>query len=145
MVEIRVAFDPKYKSSKYATPTVGVSMTKQSFKDECDLNKIIAKFRKAGLLDQLEAAPQMYADVSMYADYHQSLERVQNAREMFATLPADIRSDFHNDAGVFVEFAANPDNEDEMRKMGLLPPLPPVEDLAPVPAAEASEEPVEGS
>ncbi len=117
----------EYDASLYATQTVGESMTKQSFADECDLNKIIAKFRKAGLVDQLHQEPERFADVSGMTDYHEALNVVASTRELFAELPADLRLRFVNDAGVFVKFAADTENDDEMRELGLLPPKRPPE------------------
>ena len=106
----------------FATPIVGHDMAKQSMKDECDINKMIERFRKSGMIEALDNQPQLYADVSGYGDYHGSLEIVRQTDELFMTLPADVREEFANDAGAFVEFAANPANRDKMLEMGLLKP-----------------------
>jgi phage internal scaffolding protein len=44
------------------------------------------------------------------------------AQEDFALLPANVRKRFNNDPGEFFEFATNPDNYDDMVKLGLANP-----------------------
>ena len=40
------------------------AMTKQSFKDECDINKIMAKFQKTGALNHYAKHAPQYGDAS---------------------------------------------------------------------------------
>lgn len=44
------------------------SLTKQSFKDECDINQIVAKFEKTGLVNHLARGVPQFADVSEMGD-----------------------------------------------------------------------------
>lgn len=80
------------------------SRTKQEFKEQCDVNKIVENFTKTGRLDQLNAAHGRYMDlVNLPGSYHEALNFVINARETFETLPSDIRNQFGNDIQAFME------------------------------------------
>ncbi len=102
----------------------GVSLTKQSFKDDCDINVVMRKYEKSGLLTHLNQNQGDYSNFIDAPDYHTAMLAIRAAEENFMTIPAQIRSRFHNDAGNFLEFAQNPDNLEEMREMGLAPMAP---------------------
>lgn len=95
------------------------SLTKQAFKDECDINKIVANYDRTGLLTHVSSAVARYGDFTEVNEYQESLNTVLRAQRDFEGLPADIRKRFHNDPGEFFEFATNPDNLDQMVEMGL--------------------------
>lgn len=104
---------------------VGESKTLQTFKKDCDINFILKKYKKTGLLDHVSRFQGQYADLSEPVDYLTAMQIVINADAMFNSLPADIRKKFDNDPAVFMEFADNPDNQEEMIELGLLPkPVP---------------------
>lgn len=103
----------------------GPSRTHQSFKAECDINTIMAKYEKHALLEHVNAHNGQYGDFLNLPDFHTSQLLVLQARESFDSLPSSIRKRFHNDPGEFMSFAQDPSNEDEMRKLGLLPPIKP--------------------
>jgi len=96
----------------------------QNLHAETDINRIMAKYQKTGLLTHVNTYAGEYGDFSGVPDYKTGLERVQAAEEMFMSLPAKIRDRFNNDPAKFIDFATNPDNVGDMRDMGLAPPLP---------------------
>ncbi|WNK13315.1 MAG: internal scaffolding protein [Microvirus sp.] len=113
-------------SSRYRSPMAvyGPLITKQEFKDECDINHIMAKFAKTGLIDHVNKYPGGYGDfTNQPTDYQSALNQVIQAEEMFLSLPSGIRTQFQNDPGQFLAFAEDPRNETKMRDLGLLPPL----------------------
>lgn len=95
------------------------SKTKQSFKEECDINNILARYQTTGVLPDLILENPQYGDFSEVPDYHQALNLVSKAHEQFASLDAQVRSRFDNDPAKFLDFATNPQNTHEMVKMGL--------------------------
>ncbi len=95
------------------------SLTKQSFRDECDINNILRKFNVTGQLPVGSVQPQ-YGDFSGITDYQSALNAVMAAQDSFLALPAKLRAKFGNDAAVFVEFASDEANKDEMKALGLL-------------------------
>lgn len=105
--------------------------TKQSFKDECDINLLMSRYMENGQLPNInEAAPQ-YLDVSEGYDYQAAMEYIAGANSLFQELPSSIRNRFENDPGAFIEFCSNENNRLELTEMGLL--RPPTPDLIPTP------------
>ena len=94
------------------------SMTQQHFKEECDVNNILAKFVRTGVLPA-NCRPGDYFDCSTIQDYQDCLNRVIEAQENFDTLPSGIRKYFQNDPGKFLEFVQNPENIDKGIELGL--------------------------
>lgn len=117
-----------------------VSLAKQSFADECDINTIVRRF---GLMGQLpENVPAvMVGDFTEVYDFHSAMNTLRAAQEMFMAMPADVRSRFGNDPGAFVNFCSEVNDKGElvnlveMRKLGLALPAKVVASAAPAPAA----------
>ena len=63
-------------------PKGGKSATKQSFKDECDINKIMAKYQKTGLVTHLAKNEARYGFATSH-DFRESLELVREAEALF--------------------------------------------------------------
>lgn len=118
-IEIRSKYDGKSKRT-VAQPS-GLSRTKQSHKDECDINHIMRRYEKYGVLPSLIASNPRYGDFSSVEDYQTSLNKVMLANEMFQALPSKVRLRFNNDPQAFLAFAVDPKNIAEMREMGLAP------------------------
>lgn len=97
----------------------GESRTKQSFRDECDIENIVAKYVKTGLVSHLAGGQPFYADVSEMADYRGAIEQVRSAEKFFAGLPAKVRAFFENDIATFVDWMADPANADQLEKLGV--------------------------
>lgn len=111
---------------KFEGPTVVCTAeegrTKQADKESCDINNILKRYEKTGVLpDMIKQNPQ-YGDFSMAPDYQEALNIVRFAEEQFAALDAHIRLRFDNDPEKFLAFASDDKNYDEMEKMGLLKP-----------------------
>lgn len=107
------------------------SLTKQSFKDDCNVNQILMKWMKTGEAPQAPAA-NGYGDFTNVDDYQTAMNRVVEAEANFMSLPSKIRSRFHNDPSEFLAFFNDPSNVDEAVKLGLAvrnpaPAAPPVE------------------
>lgn len=111
------------------------SMTKQADADSCDINKIMARYEKTGVLQHVALNPGFYADVSAVPDYQAALAIVESADSLFASLPASIRGRFDNDPAAYLAFVSDPANRDEMEKLGLLKPVEP-KPVVPASAAE---------
>lgn len=94
------------------------SMTKQSFKKECDINNIMAKHAKTGLINHVNQFDGKYGDATSI-DYHEAMNIVTSSQQMFEALPAETRNRFANDPAQFLDFVQNPDNAQEMVSMGL--------------------------
>ena len=130
-MEFVTAYGPKSKVRKdFKEP----SMTKQSFKKEADVNVIISRFQKTGAVEHLNRYQGQYADLQAI-DYHQAMNAVLAAQEMFETVPSSVRKQFGNDPQAFLDYATDPANLDKMREWGLA--YPDV-DASPTAAAQAA-------
>lgn len=100
----------------------GPGLTKQSFKDECDVNKILAKYAKSGTITHVARVVPKFGDFTNIPDYRGSLDIVNKANDAFMALPAAVRSRFENDPAKLLEFLSDPKNAEEAIKLGILEP-----------------------
>lgn len=115
----------KRKFPRVSTVIEGPALTKQAHKGECDINLIMSRYERQGVIDHLNRFGGNYGDFTMApSSYHEALEIVRRAGEMFMDLPAKVRARFDNDPGTFVEFAEDPANLGELRELGLAPAAP---------------------
>lgn len=98
------------------------SRTKQEFRDECDINVLMKRYQKTGLFPQYPGAVPRYVSNIGMPDYQEALGIVMAAKEEFAALNSELRKRFDNDPAKFLEFTNNPDNADELVKLGLREP-----------------------
>jgi phage internal scaffolding protein len=114
------------------TPMSGESRTKQSFREETDINTIMSKYQRTGLISAVNQHAPQYGDVTGL-DFQTAMETVTRAQQMFEAMPSSIRKRFANDPAQFLDFVQNDDNVEEARKLGLLPhpeALPPEKESA---------------
>ncbi|WNK12762.1 MAG: internal scaffolding protein [Microvirus sp.] len=111
--------DPRRRAVRWFPE--GPSMTRQAEAEACDINNIMARYQKTGVIDHLNRFQGEYADVAAYGSFQESLELVERARAAFMTLPSSVRAEFGNDPGRFLDFAQDPANLDKMIEMGLAP------------------------
>lgn len=103
--------------------------TKQSFKDECDINTIMSRYQSTGELPDLALVAPQYLDATGM-DFQVMQNKLVEAQNLFDALPSAVRNRFANDPGEFLAFVSDISNRDELKKMGLLnesyePPAPP--------------------
>ncbi len=113
--------DPRKKLSRTQTIALAKAVaytdgrTKQCHKDECDINKIMARFEVTGTISHLEKYEGVYADFSDF-DFHEQTNKLTRGREIFDDLPAEIRREFSQNPAEFFQFVNDPANADELRK-----------------------------
>lgn len=95
--------------------------TKQAFKDQADINKIIARVQVGETISHLAKYGATYGDFSDVDDLLQAHERLKAGRRIFDELPSEIRREFENDIGRFFNFVNNPANVDKLPE--ILPDL----------------------
>lgn len=96
------------------------SLTKQSFKDECDVNNIMRRYTATGVVTHLNNRRPEFGDFTSVATFQESLNTVIEAEAMFAELPSAIRDRFGNDPSKLLEFIADENNRDEAIKLGIV-------------------------
>ncbi|QCQ84712.1 internal scaffolding protein [Blackfly microvirus SF02] len=98
------------------------SLTRQEFADECDINVLMARYEKTGALPEAKGSP-VYMDFTEMPDTLMgTLSMLDAAQAEFMRLPAHIRKEFDNDPVMFVDFASDPNNIDQLREWGLAKP-----------------------
>lgn len=102
----------------------GPGKTKESFRDECDVKKILAKYIRTGKMDHMRNAALGFADVTGIGSYQDCLAVIANAEEAFNSMPALVRKRFDNDPVQLDLFLRDSANEAEARSLGLLAPVP---------------------
>lgn len=112
--------------------SVEPSRTKQSFRDDVNINKIIARFDRTGMVSHLNSKTPFYGDVSSIVGYQEALNKVKEADELFGRMSAEIRNRFKNDPALMIEFLSDPVNNAEALKLGMIvaPPEPVVAEPA---------------
>ena len=97
------------------------SLTEQHHKDDCDVNIILERYCKTGVLPENARKNGVYGDFSACAqDYREAVRLLQDAHDRFDSLPSRIRERFDNDPEKLLAFLDNPENEAQARKLGLL-------------------------
>ena len=104
-------------------------MTKQAHKDESDINQIMAKYQRTGILAHAKNYSGEYGFATSDS-FHDSLNIIQKAQDMFDALPSAVRTKFQNDPSEFLDFVQDSKNAQELYDMGLsdMPPEPPAEE-----------------
>ena len=95
------------------------SLTKQCFKDDCDINLVMQKWVKHGIEPNLEPQKGFFGDFTDVADYMTACNLVIEAQESFASLDSKVRERFANDPSKFLEFMSNFENLEEAVSLGL--------------------------
>lgn len=109
------------KQSKFAQPSsYPDGLTKQAFKDETDIKKILHRAQKAGTLSHLAKYEAHYGDFADYDFMDQQIKLTQG-REMFDELPSEVRTEFSNSPAAFFAYVNDPANAGRLRT--LLPAL----------------------
>lgn len=98
-----------------------VKRTKDSFREQCDINHIMARYLRSGNVDHLAKHGGQFG-FAPALDFQTAMQQVRAAEEKFLDLPSAIRKRFGNDPAAFLEFAQNPKNLDALREMGLAKP-----------------------
>jgi len=114
------AYSPKIKY-QLTCPELPYGRTKQAFKDECDINTILKRFLRTGVLDFTNKREAQYGDTTGL-EFNQAMQTVAQAKSLFADLPAGLRARFKNDPAEFLDFVQDDRNMEEARKLGLLKP-----------------------
>ena len=104
---------PEYKDGR----------TKQAFKDSTDINKILKKAQHTGSIAHLQKYPEAIYGEFLGTDFDllTAHQRIDQANQIFADLPSEVRGEFGNDPLRFVKFAGDPANNGKLRQ--LLPAL----------------------
>ncbi len=96
-----------------------IYITEQAHREQCDVNQIIRKYDKNGLIQHVSNFEASYGDVSGI-EFKKAQDQVINAKKMFNKLPSEIRKRFSNNPQELLSFMDNPNNRDEAIELGII-------------------------
>lgn len=79
-----------------------ISLTEQHHKKSCDINTIMAKYVKTGLIDHVAKYKGTYGDATG-GDFKAAQDLVAKQKSQFNELPAEVRQMFDNDPAKYLE------------------------------------------
>jgi len=109
-------------------PSVGLackdpSLTQQHFADDADINNILARFQKTGLLTDPLNPPSnrpQFGDFSHDFNYQEAQNTIAYANQAFMELPSGLRKRFNNDPAELLAFLEQEENRDAAISLGLV-------------------------
>ena len=119
-------YDMDLASDQAGLKCLDASLTQQQFKEESDINTIVDRFMKSGVLPTPVNMPQ-YVDFEGIFDFQSAMNAVRAADENFMRMDSKVRARFNNSPQEFLEFFANPENTQEAIRLGLAIPQAVVE------------------
>lgn len=90
--KFRYRFNTVRSPQTFTEPT----LTKQEFKDECDVNKIVERASR-GIVPRFNSLPAQYGDFSDVPSLMDAFDMTARAQEVFETLPSGLRQELGND------------------------------------------------
>lgn len=125
-VKVRSRFSPRVRVGVACTEAE--RMTKSEFAPDCDINLIMARYKKTGKLPESAMAAQArFGDFSQVPTFQEMQDKVIAAHDMFAALPAHVRKEFDNDPASFISAADSPEGCQLLVKLGLGKQVPAVD------------------
>lgn len=131
-----------FERERVQTAVGTVSRTKQSFADECDINKIVKRFETTGQVQHMNTRKPIYADVSNVVDLAASLAAVELAEDSFGALRSDLRQAANHDPVEFLRMMESEEGREILEGLGYTdeprndqPEEPPAREVTPTPEA----------
>lgn len=90
--------------------------TEQQHVKACDINTIMAKYQKTGVIDHVNKYAARYGDIEPIT-FFDAQNIVADAKTQFEELPAYIRDQFENDVGQYLELMTTDEGVDQLKKM----------------------------
>lgn len=99
------------------------SRTDKSHKDQCDINRILDKAKRTGVLSHLAKHEGVYGDFAGF-DFEDAQNMIARANSIFYDLDSEVRAEFGNKPSAFFDFVNNPNNKDRLAELvpGLVEP-----------------------
>ncbi len=117
----------RFEGQRIRTAVGETSKTKQSFKDDCDINKIVKRHAQTGLWDHVGKREPHYGDFSKAQDLKEMTDQVMAAQAEFDALPSAVRGLCRNNPEILLRALASPEETAALFDAG----LPMAEDYEP--------------
>ena len=113
-----MAFKNRFSPSERVVSPEGHTPAQQQFKDDADINSIMARFQKTGAIDHVSAHQPKYG-IHTSIDLHQAMNIVTQAESMFHDLPSSLRRYFNGNPSELLDFVQDPNNAEKAAELGL--------------------------
>lgn len=110
--------------SQFQTVFNDESLTVQSQKRESDISFILDRFKKTGIIEQLNVTAASFRDVSELGDFADVFNLAKEAEEQFMRLPPQVRSIFDHDVANWLDSAHDPEKRQALIDAGFVEPDP---------------------
>lgn len=100
-------------------PQSGELVTKQSFRDDCNIVSIVNRYGRSGQFDHVNPRQPLYGDFREAGDLMAAQERVAAALDEFMLLPPKVRRFCDGKPERFLELLADPSGAAELAELGL--------------------------
>ena len=102
----------KVKQPKYTKH----GRAKQSYKDSCDINKLLERGAREGGLSHLEKHGARYGDFAAI-DWDTLPMQLAEGRTIFEELPAEIKREFNQSPAEFFAYVTADENKDDLQRL----------------------------
>lgn len=109
----------KFSERKPVIKVTTGGRTQEHFQKDCDINFIMAKYKKTGVVEHVRKTRAMYGDFTEFMDQAVNMDKVAKAQQAFEALPATLRNKFSNDPRKMMEFIHDKRNFDECVELGI--------------------------
>ena len=113
---LRAFLRPSFPRNKDGSPQY---LTEQSHRSACDVNLIISKYDKGGLITHINRFEAKFGNFTG-VDFKTMQDTISGIHSQFALLPSEIRKRFDNSPEALLTFMQNPENREEAIKLGLI-------------------------
>jgi phage internal scaffolding protein len=94
-------------------------LTEQCHRQSCDMHHIMKKHQETGLINHVNQYKGRYDEMPNDLQFHDAMNVIATANSMFESVPSHIRAEFDNSPALFIKFMQDPQNKDQIEKMGL--------------------------
>lgn len=112
--EVNKRYRGRPRVQVYAQP--GVSLTEQHHARSCDINTIMAKYLRTGVLDHIKQYEPTFGDISEL-DFKESMDTIRTIEAEFGDLPAYVRAHFKQDASAYLRQISTPEGVEAIRNL----------------------------
>lgn len=141
---------PKFYTSYNRPPRVasgagGASMTQQQFAQECDINYIVKRAQRTGVIPVVSTQEMIFGTLDEDT-FKQRMDKMAEIKSYFDGLPAEIRLHYQNSVNEFIAAMNTEEGIEEGRKLGIIAPASsggtaskfPVTETAPAPEGDGT-------
>ncbi len=108
---------------QYQTVNTEPSQTVQSDADGGDIQKIMARYKAVGIIENLNKIEATFQDVTSFTDFADVMRTAKEAEFEFMKLPSKVREIFEHDVAVWLDSAHDEEKRRALAEAGYIAPI----------------------